>query len=120
MSVTTIGALLKEKFNNFVVFCNTNFQLTEDAVKALKRVNGLNECLLVATLGEMCEKVADAIQQQDIDAMVLALANESFGVMLSPLVDTLKKSDVEVQGKFWRYLQCFQELSNSSKNSEEQ
>jgi hypothetical protein len=102
--IVTVGELLKQKFGNFVLFCESELDAPEDLMVELRRANKLPSVALIAVLAEMTSANREAIESKDVEKLGGALNWER-------LRDLQKSTSHEQQEKIWAYLSCFLELS---------
>jgi 3-methyladenine DNA glycosylase/8-oxoguanine DNA glycosylase len=104
MSVTTVGELLKEKMNNFTVFCAEIDGVPAEVLQQLAKLNQQSAPMLLLVCHEMLEGMGPAIAAQDVS---LVPATD-----LQPvLVGCYERATVTQRLKIWKYMACFQELS---------
>ena len=110
-SMTTVGVVIKEKFNNFTRFCGTYLQLEPDAVQELQRVNELPPELLIAALRGVLLPCKEAIVAKDLDGLETQMKTVvADAKALQMLVCPFRAANADQEPRVWLYLNCFVEL----------
>lgn len=109
--MTTVGVVIKEKFNNFTRFCATYLQMEPGAVQELQRVNCLPPELLIAALRDILLPCKAQVIAKDIEALECQLRHiitddKTLQMFLNPF----RAANADQEPRIWLYLSCFVEL----------
>ena len=108
----TVGKVIKQKFTNFVRFCETYLQMKEEDLSDLKKLEQLGPELLIATLREVLIPCSKAIKAEDVKLLESQLAElVSDERRRDSLLLPLRAANHDQSIRLWRYLNCFLELT---------
>ena len=101
--------MIKDKFNNFTVFCVQELNINEEAKLRLAQMNAMSSEILIATFMQTLHPHKVAIENHDETCIgkIVEVSDELKDVLLQAFESA---SDAQ-QEKMWRYLNCFLELS---------
>ena len=108
---TTVGAVIKEKFNNFTNFCGKHLNMEPGAVQELQRVNELPPALLIAALRDILLPCKAQIIARHLGALEHHLQHIiTDDKTLQMFLDPFRAANADQEPKIWLYLSCFVDL----------